>query len=51
MKCPTCGKFLKDVTALHTGPDREIKKVFGECKTHGVVEPQDWEWDDFFGSE
>jgi hypothetical protein len=45
-KCPECGKFLKDVTAIINGND-DIKKVFGFCKKHGKVNPTDWSYEDF----
>jgi len=48
MKCPQCGKFLKDVSAEAIFDD--IRRVWGICKTHGIVEPDDWCWDDFFTS-
>lgn len=47
MKCPKCGWFLKNVVATVNGLE-EIIKVQGECKRCGVVEPNDWAWDDFF---
>lgn len=46
MKCPTCGKFLKDVDVkLRVLDDRIFVK--GTCKTHGDVEPTDWDADMF----
>ncbi len=47
MKCPVCGKFLKNVIAQVNG-FKYVLKVEGQCKTHGNVEPTDWEWDDFY---
>jgi hypothetical protein len=50
MKCPECGKFLKDVTAMVNGFD-EIKEVEGYCRTHGKVRPTDWAYWDFYPEE
>lgn len=47
MKCPECGKFLKDVTADINGFN-EIISVEGFCKKHGTVEPTDWCYENFF---
>jgi hypothetical protein len=46
MKCPKCGRFLKNIGAIVNGLD-EIKKVVGTCSRDGRVEPTDWEYDDF----
>lgn len=47
MKCPKCGKFLKDVEA-DISMDNEIGTVTGTCAKHGPVHPTDWEYEDFF---
>jgi uncharacterized radical SAM superfamily Fe-S cluster-containing enzyme len=49
-KCPECGKFLKKVNALVTADD-EILKVEGQCRKHGTVETNDWEYWDFYPGE
>lgn len=49
-KCPKCGKFLKNVEAKMRVFDEKIS-VTGRCKTHGQVEPTDWDADDFRFSE
>ena len=48
--CPKCSWFLSDVTAFYRGPegDAEIILVEGKCKRHGIVNPVDWDYDDFF---
>lgn len=48
MKCPQCGKFLKECVATVGKGGDEISRVEGQCKTHGTVEPTDWCWEDFF---
>jgi len=61
-RCPKCKKYLKNVTALittrymkhgpgHVDVDEEITKVTGKCKTHGIVETDDWEYSDFYPCE
>lgn len=47
MKCPTCGKFLKDVNA-DISIENEILRVYGVCKKHGEVEPENWDYETFF---
>lgn len=47
MKCPECGKFLKQVEATINGAN-EVVKVEGICKKHGVVEPTGWDYETFF---
>lgn len=49
-RCDQCGKFLKNVTATVNGFD-EIVKVEGECKKHGVMKTNDWEYWDFYPGE
>ncbi len=51
IKCPVCGKFLRNVMATVSGIDNEIIEVAGFCKTHGMVEPTNWEYWDFFPEE
>lgn len=47
MRCPRCGKFLKDVMAQVLN-DEMIWRVTGRCAEHGVVEAKDWDHEDFF---
>lgn len=47
MKCPACAKFLAKVNAS-VNLNGDILKVEGICKKHGVVEPTDWDYEDFF---
>lgn len=47
-QCPRCGRFLADVLARDRG---EVLVVTGRCKTHGRVEPLDWDADDFVDVE
>lgn len=49
MKCPECGKFVKNARAKYRIWDDQITKVTADCKIHGKVEPTDWEYEDFFG--
>lgn len=49
-KCPTCGKFLKDVDYTVNGLG-EVVKVQAICKTCGIVDCFDWDYDDFFPVE
>ena len=46
-QCPLCGKYLRRVTAEIVG-DNNIKVVTGHCKTHRLVHPRDWIYEDFF---
>ncbi len=46
IKCPICKKFISKAIAYINGND-EIVKVEAHCKTHGLVNPEDWEADDF----
>jgi len=46
MRCPICGKFVSDCVAIVNG-NNDIIKVEGKCKIHGIVNPDDWEADDF----
>jgi hypothetical protein len=50
-KCPTCGWFLSNVkahTIFEEFGDIAIKKVTGDCKRCGTVEPTNWDFEDFF---
>ena len=44
MKCPECGKFVKNAEYL-MAHDERVCIVEAECKNCGVVNPKDWEWD------
>jgi len=48
MKCPECGKFTKDNTAIVSEGYNEIVEVVGICKKHGKVKIKDWEYEDFY---
>lgn len=51
IQCPNCGWFLSDVKAIITFfsfGDPAIDKVRGNCKRCGIVEPTNWEFEDFF---
>lgn len=50
MKCPKCGRFVKDAVATFNGFD-EIERVDAKCAKHGTIQPNDWEWDDFADRE
>jgi hypothetical protein len=50
MKCPVCGRFIADVAA-QINYALDIIKVEGICRKHGVVQPEDWEYEDFAVSE
>ena len=47
MRCPICGKFVSNAIALIREWDEQIIKVKAHCKIHGLVNPKDWEGDDF----
>lgn len=47
MKCPECGKFLKNIEVVTNGL-QEVLSVQGDCKEHGAVNPTDWDYDDIF---
>ncbi len=49
LRCPTCGRFVSNVTATVNG-FLDIIKVEGVCKRHGWIDATDQEWgyDDFF---
>jgi hypothetical protein len=47
MKCPKCGRFLKNVMADIDG-DNNVTEVEGTCSKHGKVNPTDWDYEDFF---
>jgi hypothetical protein len=47
MKCPECGKFLREVKA-DVDIEKNILRVVGTCVKHGEVEPTDWSYEDFF---
>lgn len=40
---------MKNATAQIRKIDDRIVKVEADCKRCGVVEPTDWEWEDFMG--
>lgn len=46
MRCPACGKFVKGAVAFLDGDDN-IKQVDATCKIHGLIHPDDWEYEDF----
>ena len=54
MKCPECGKFVKDVEALVEEvlfiDEKKITKVTGVCAKHGKVDltNEDWSYEEFF---
>ena len=50
--CPKCGKWVKNIVATLSELEG-IKKVEGECKTHGKVDisHQAWSREDFEGGE
>lgn len=48
MRCPQCGRFVKDAVATVTRGGDMISKVEAKCSQHGTVEPTDWEYEDFF---
>ncbi len=48
MKCPECGRFIKDVVANINELTDEIEEVEGICSKHGKVNPTDWECEDFY---
>lgn len=47
MRCPICGKFVSKAIAFISKWNDDIIKVEAHCKIHGLVNPQDWEYDDF----
>ena len=48
--CPQCHKFLGKVKYWIDGND-DITKVIGDCKKHGTVEPNSWDYDDLIPEE
>jgi len=48
MKCPICGKFLKNIYCIFNEFDDSITEVIGQCIKHGEVLTDDWSCEDFF---
>lgn len=51
MRCPICGRFTSKNVAYVSQWTESITKVEGVCKTHGIVQPEDWVGDDFVEEE
>jgi len=53
-RCPTCGRFLAEVTATvrEVGGGEALDQITGRCRVHGEVDAEgDFAWEDFFGAD